>query len=135
MNLEEHKKIVGLFWQRFSDTDINGALSLLDDDVIWQAMGREGGLPMSGKMDKNAIGQLIANVRQLMPSGMRLTPASWTAEEDRVCVEMESYAEKTNGTVYNNFYLFFVRLKDEKIITIHEYMDTQHAYHVFIADQ
>jgi len=59
MSTEQNKQIVREFFERFSAGDIPGALDLLDDAVIWRAMGREGGLPMSGEMDKDGIGNLI----------------------------------------------------------------------------
>ena len=63
---------------------------------------------------------------------MRLTPTGWTVEGDRVALEMESYGEKTDGTVYNNFYHFLIRLSGDKITSLREYMDTRHVKQVFI---
>ncbi len=132
MNTEQNKQIVGKFFERFSAADVGGTLELLDDAIIWRAMGREGGLPMSGEMDKSAIGGLIENVKAAFPDGMRLTPTGWTAEGDRVALEMESYAVKRNGIVYNNFYHFLVILSNGKITSIREYLDTLHVKQVFI---
>lgn len=132
MSTEQNKQIVGKFFEKFSATDVAGALELLDDAVIWRAMGREGGLPMSGEMDKQTIGGLIENVKAAFPDGMRLTPTGWTAEGDRVALEMESYAVKSNGIVYNNFYHFLVILSNSKITSLREYLDTLHVKQVFI---
>ena len=132
MSTEQNKQIVEQFFERFSATNVAGALELLDDAVIWRAMGREGGLPMSGEMDKPAIGELIANVKAAFPDGMRLTPTGWTAEGDRIALEMESYAVKSNGIVYNNFYHFLVILSNGQITALREYLDTVHVKQVFI---
>ena len=132
MSTEQNRQIVEQFFERFSATDVAGALELLDDAVIWRAMGREGGLPMSGEMDKPAIGGLIENVKVAFPDGMRLTPTGWTAEGDRVALEMESYAVKSNGIVYNNFYHFLVILSNGQITSLREYLDTLHVKQVFI---
>ena len=135
MSVEQNKQIVRDFFERFSAGDIAGALGLLDDAVIWRVMGREGGLPMSGEMDKDGIGNLIGVVRDAFsPEGMKLTPTGWTAEGDRVALEMESYGEKANGTVYNNLYHFLIVLSDGKIESLREYMDTYHVKRVFIDD-
>ena len=104
MSTEQNKEIVRSFSERFSATDVEGALDLLDDTVVWQAMGREGSLPMSGEMDKEAVGHLIQMVKGLIPVGLKLTPLGWTAEVDRVAFEMESYDELTIGKVYNNLF-------------------------------
>ena len=134
MSIEENKKIVGDFFAQFSAADVPGALRLLDDAVVWRVMGREGGLPMSGEMDKDSIGALIHTVKEAIPGGMKLTPAGWTAEGDRVALEMESYGEKADGKVYNNHYHFLVTVSDGKITSLREYMDTYHVKLVFIDD-
>ena len=135
MMTEKNKQIVGQFFERFSAADVAGALDLVDAAVVWRAMGREGRLPMSGEMDRQAIGGLIENVKAAFPDGMKLTPTGWTAEGDRVAVEIESYAVKTNGTVYNNFYHFMVIVSDGRITAIREYLDTLHVKKVFIDDE
>lgn len=134
MSTEQNKQIVGEFFKRFSAGDVPGALGLLDDAVIWRVMGREGGLPMSGEMDKEGIGNLMGVVKDAFPEGMKLTPTGWTAEGDRVALEMESYGEKANGTIYNNLYHFSIVLSDGKIKSLREYMDTHHIKQVFIDD-
>lgn len=134
MSTEQNKQIVREFFERFSAGDVPDALGLLDDTVIWRVMGREGGLPMSGEMDKDGIGNLIGTVRDAFPEGMKFTPTGWTAEGDRVALEMESYGKKANGTVYNNLYHFMVALSDGKIASLREYMDTYHVKQVFIDD-
>ena len=135
MSSEHNKKTVGEFFERFSAADVIGALDLLADSVIWRAMGREGGLPMSGTMDKKDIGELIENVKAAFPAGMKLTPTGWTAEGERVALEMESYAVKTSGTVYNNLYHFLLTVSEGKITAIREYLDTLHVKQVFVDDQ
>ena len=135
MSTEQNKQIVREFFERFSAGDVPGALGLLDDAVIWRAMGREGGLPMSGEMNKDGIGNLIGVVRDTFPpEGMKLTPTGWTAEGDRVALEMESYGEMTNGKVYNNHYHFSIVVSDGKIASLREYMDTYHVKLLFIDD-
>ena len=74
MTTEKNKQIVGQFFERFSAADVAGALDLVDAAVVWRAMGREGGLPMSGEMDRQVIGGLIENVKAAFPEGMKLTP-------------------------------------------------------------
>ena len=132
---DANKKIVGEFFEKFSAGDTSGALELLDDAVVWRAMGRECGLPMSGERDKEAVGGLIEDVKASFPDGMKLTPTGWTTGSDRVALEMESYAVKANGTVYNNLYHFLVIVSNGKITVIREYLDTLHVKKVFIDDQ
>lgn len=132
MSTEQNKDIVRTFFERFSAADVPGALSHLDDGVVWRAMGVEGGLPMSGELDKEAIGGLIGGVKEAIPGGFKLDPSGWTAEGDRVALELECYGELTNGRVYNNMYHFLIIVSDGKIKTIREYMDTNHQRRVWV---
>ncbi len=132
MSIEENKAIVREFFARFSAADVEGALSLLDEGAVWRAMGVEGGLPMSGELDKESIGGLIAGVKEAIPAGLKLTPSDWTAEGDRVALELECYGELTNGRVYNNFYHFLVIVSGGKIKSVREYMDTNHQRRVWV---
>lgn len=132
MGTEQNKAIVGQFFERFSAADVPGALELLDDGAVWHVMGREGGLPLSGEMDKRGVGELIRSVKEAIPEGLQLTPTGWTAEGQRVAVEMDSYGALTNGKVYRNRYHFLAIVAEEKITQLKEYMDTYHAKLVFV---
>lgn len=134
MSTEQNKQTVREFFEHFCAANVSAALDLLDDNVIWRVMGKEGGLPMSGEMDKQAIGGLIDTVKLAIPGGMKLTPTGWTAEGDRVALEMESYGEMSNDKVYNNHYHFLVMLSGNKITALREYMDTYQVKQVFIDD-
>ena len=63
MSTEQNKQTVREFFEHFCTANVSATLDLLDDAVIWRVMGNEGGLPMSGEMDKEAI-----------PGSMKLTP-------------------------------------------------------------
>jgi uncharacterized protein len=51
-----------------------------------------------------------------------------TAEDDRVCVEMEVRAAVTGGGIYNNQFHWLIRVRDGLVIEAKEYMDTLHAF-------
>lgn len=132
MSVEYNKRIVSEFFEHFSASKVDAALELLTDSVVWQAMGRDGGLPMSGKMDKLGIAALIDVVKNAFPAGMKLTPTGYTAEGNRVALEMTSYGEMADGKVYNNLYHFLIIVTDEKISFLREYMDTYHVKEVLM---
>ncbi|WP_216825454.1 nuclear transport factor 2 family protein [Kiloniella sp. EL199] len=132
--MQENKQIIRAFLRRFSVGDVYGVLELLDEDVVWRVMGREGELPVSGEMDKDGIANLMETVATVFPNGMELTATGWTVEGDRVAVEVESYGQKDNGTIYNNLYHFLFGFADGQIVAIREYMDTLHVKTVFIDD-
>ncbi len=132
MKTEQNKQTILNFFEQFSRANVDKALAYLDDKVVWQAMGVHGELPMSGKMDKKEIGELIITVKSMMPKGLELKSIGWTAEDNRVAAEFISYGVLNNGKVYNNLYHFLFQFSNGKIIKIKEYMDTLHAKSIFI---
>lgn len=134
MTPEQNKDVVRSFFERFSAADAPGALELLDDSVVWRVMGQQGGPPVSGEMNKEGIRALIVGVKQAIPSGLKLTPTGWTAEGERIALEMESYGEMGSGDVYNNLYHFLVTVSGGKITALREYMDTDQVKRLFIVN-
>lgn len=132
MSREQNKQIVDQFLEKFSSSDVTGVNTLLHDAIIWKVMGREGGLPLSGEMDKGAIADLMNTVSNAFPLGMTLTPSAWTIDGNRVAVEVESYGKKADDTLYNNFYHFLFVIVNGQITSIREYMDTLHVKSIFI---
>lgn len=132
MNSQVHKEAVTTFFARFVDSDIEGLLSLLDEHVVWRMMGQQGGLPVSGEMDKDGIEALMLSVRDLVSGPLNMYPKGWTIEGARVAVEVESRATLKNGRAYNNLYHYLFIFSNGKIATIKEYADTDQVRRVFI---
>lgn len=129
---ERNKAIVAEFMEVFSAGDVDKILSYLSESATWWVAGTIDGI--SGTKNKTEFGEMLAGLSQLSTSGaIRLTPRAWTAEGDRVAVETESYAELTNGRIYNNHYHFVFEVRDGRIEQVKEYLDTEHTRAVFVA--
>ncbi|MDQ0382299.1 nuclear transport factor 2 family protein [Amycolatopsis thermophila] len=129
---ERNKEIVASFMEVFSTGDVEKILSLLSESATWWVAGTLEGI--SGTKNKKEFGEMLAGLSALTVSGaIRLTPLAWTAEGDRVAVETESYSELRNGRVYNNLYHFVFEVRDGRIQSIKEYLDTEHTRAVFLA--
>jgi len=128
---ERNKQIVTEFMEVFSGGDVETILSRLTDDATWWVAGTIPGI--SGTKDKAAFAEMVSGIAASTTSGaIRLTPLAFTAEGDRVAVETESYTELTNGRVYNNLYHFLFTVRDGKIASVKEYLDTEHTTAVFV---
>lgn len=132
MSTPLNKQLVTDFFTRFVDSDTEGLLSLLDDNVVWKMMGQQGGLPVSGDMDKEGIASLMQSVRDLVSGPLNMETKAWTIEGDRVAVEVESSAVLKNGRKYNNLYHYLIVVKNGKIETVKEYADTDQVRRVFL---
>jgi len=127
-----NKELVAEFMEVFSAGDVPKILSYLDESATWWVAGNLEGI--SGTKNKKEFGEMLAGLSGLTVSGaITLTPLAWTAEGERVAVETESYSELRNGRVYNNLYHFVFEVRDGKIRSIKEFLDTEHTRAVFLA--
>ena len=128
---EQTKATVADFMMVFSNGDVARILDYLTDDATWWVGGTIEGI--SGSKSKVEFGQMLGGLSQLAKTGaIRLTPLAWTVQGERAAVETESYAELHNGRVYNNLYHFVFTLRDGKISSVKEYLDTEHTRAIFV---
>ncbi len=126
--MADNKEVVLQFWDAFSNSRFDEALGLLAEDATWWIAGTT---DISGEYSKQQFGELMLGIAENAPNGIKVTPEALTAEGDRVSMEAESYGEISNGKVYNNFYHFMHTLRDGKLVSVKEYLDTQHVQDVF----
>ena len=130
-SVETNKATVKSFLAVFSTGNVAGILDGLEDDATWWVSGRLQGL--SGTYTKADLGPLLKGATALYTTGaLRITPLEMIAEGNRVAVEAESYAELTDGRVYNNLYHFVFEIRNGRIARVKEYMDTDHANATFL---
>jgi uncharacterized protein len=127
---QDNKAIVTKFFATFSKGDAVGVIDMMHDDGSWWVSGRIKG--MSGTYSKTELAGLLAGAWALYREGaLRITPTLMTAEADRVAVKAESFATMADGRIYANSYHFLVTLREGKVFSVREYMDTLHAKEIF----
>jgi ketosteroid isomerase-like protein len=101
--------------------------TLFSDDVCWIA-------PQSSPVGRTHEGKTA--VLELMGIGVGLYDMSHpmqiefdavAAQGEHVFVEMTLAATTGSGEPYRNHYVFVFRIREGKIVEIHEHLDTQHA--------
>jgi ketosteroid isomerase-like protein len=128
----QNKAIVAEFMEVFSKGNVDEILAMMDDSATWWVAGTMEGI--SGTKDKKGFGEMLGGISEGCVGGaIRLTPLAWTAEGERVAVETESYADVKNGRTYNNLYHFVFEVRDGKIQSVKEFLDTEHTAAVFLA--
>ena len=128
MSTESNKQVVRELFARFSSDDIDGVLEILHADLEWTIPGRKELNPAAGPYDRETIGQLFRTMSSQIEGGLAMEVLGMIAEGDRVAVEVESHGQLRNGRVYNNQYHFAMTLRDERIVEVKEYLDTQHVF-------
>ncbi len=133
MTPEQNKQVACEFFERFNASDIQGALALMTDDATWLIPGKRDRMRTAGGYSKERIARLFHAMLEQLKDGLRMTVKSAIAEGNRVAVEVESQGDLKNGRQYRQQYHFAIELRDGRICAVREYLDTQHAYDVWLA--
>jgi hypothetical protein len=133
MTPEQNKEIVREFFARFSASDIAGALALMSDDCTWLIPGKPERMRTAGSYSKARIARLFNAMVEGLERGLQMTLKSAIAEGERVAAEVESQGDLRNGRRYRQQYHFAIEFRDGQICAVREYLDTQHAYDVWLA--
>ena len=131
MSLEQNKRIASDFFARIDANDVPGALDLLADDATYWIAGDPAVTPSAGDHDKTAMSKLFHIMGKAFKDGLRMKVKGITAEGDRVAIEAESRGGLKNGRLYQQKYHILMTIRDGRIATVREYLDTQHVYDVW----
>ncbi|MFC2948043.1 nuclear transport factor 2 family protein [Virgibacillus sediminis] len=130
---EKNKQLVKEFMEVFSTGNIDRFLSYMSDSATWWVAGNIEGV--SGEKTMAEFREMNSGLATATKEGaISLKPLAWTAEGNRVAVETESYAEMTNGKIYNNLYHFLFEVENGKIQKVKEFLDTEHTRDVFLGE-
>ena len=127
MGIEENKRLVLGFFENLSAGNGEAVLGAMADSATWWIQGN---FPLSGTKSKQEFAAVVGELGSKIDGGLRVTPKGITAEGDRVAVEAESYAKMKNGKTYQTTYHFLLVVRDGKIQSVREYLDTIHANEV-----
>ncbi len=133
MSAERNKAATYEFFGRFTANDIQGVLDMMTGDATWWIPGKPDRSPSAGLYSKEKIARLFHSMIKQLKSGLTMTVKSCIAEGSKVAVEVESQGDLKNGRLYRQEYHMLMEFRDDKICSVREYLDTQHAYDVWIA--
>lgn len=124
MSLASNKALVSRFISLFSESRVDEAFALLSDDFYWYTWGS---LPFSGRNDKATVRAAADGLRDAFAIKPAWVVDRMIAEGDEVAVQCHSDGQTRGGFHYRNNYHLAVTVRDELIVEILEYMDTQHC--------
>jgi uncharacterized protein len=132
MSTEHNKALAHEFFAHLSAGNTTGAIDMLADDATWTVVGKPDQFSSAGVYSKERLARLFQFMYKQLKDGLAMTVKGAIAEGDKVSVEAESYGELTNGRIYNQTYHVLMEFRDGKIQAAREYIDTQHAYAVWL---
>lgn len=128
--IEKNKELVQEFFNLLS----SGSNKYLDfynnESVIWTA----GENAIGGSRSKSEVVGFAKSVLDSFPEGITFSVVNLVAENDYVAAEVEGSAMHVSGKPYNNKYHFLLKIKDNEILELKEYMDTQLAAKVLLGE-
>jgi ketosteroid isomerase-like protein len=133
MSTAENKAVALRFFDRFTASDIEGALATMTEDATWRIPGKKERSPFAGLYSRDKIGRLFKQMVDALESGLNMSVVSCMAEGDRVALEVVSAGNLKNGRQYRQEYHMLLTFRDGKIMSVREYLDTQHANDVWSA--
>jgi uncharacterized protein len=129
---DDNKRSAKELFARFSASDIPGVLALMRDDVTWRVPGKPELSPVAGIYNKERLKRLFERMLAQLEGGLDMTVLSILAEGNDVAVEVESQGDLRNGREYRQQYHFLITFRDGRIASVREYLDTQHAFDVWM---
>ena len=124
MSLESNKQIVRDYFQAFNGGDLAKAMSLTSDDYTWTITGTTA---VSGTYQgRAAIDALMEQIAESIDfeQEVSLKIEELIAEGDKVVARVAGRTTTKSGTPYNNTYCHVFTVRDGKIQSDIEYLDT-----------
>ena len=128
--IENNKELVQKFFNLLSTGSQKYLDFYTDESVIWTA----GENAIGGSRSKTEVVGFAKSVLDSFPKGITFNVVNLVAEHDYVAAEVEGKAMHVSGKPYNNKYHFLIKIKDNKILELKEYMDTQLAAKVLLGE-
>ena len=128
--IEKNKELVQEFFNLLSSGSNKYLDFYNDESVIWTA----GENAIGGSRSKSEVVGFAKSVLDSFPEGITFNVVNLVAENDYVAAEVEGSAMHVSGKPYNNKYHFLLKIKDDEILELREYMDTQLAAKVLLGE-
>ena len=123
MGIAENKQVVLDFYEAGARGDMDACFALLADEIRWTNIGST---RFSGTyIGKQAIADdLLGPLFSRLKAGISSQVERLTAEGDIVVAQTSGTAETVDGRPYNNTYCQVIQIREGRIATVTEYMDT-----------
>ena len=128
--IEKNKELVQEFFNLLSSGSDKYLDFYNDESVIWTA----GENAIGGSRSKSEVVGFAKSILDSFPEGIIFNVMNLVAENDYVAAEVEGLAMHVSGKPYNNKYHFLLKIKNNEILELKEYMDTQLAAKVLLGE-
>ena len=135
MNEQENTKLAQRTYELFKSGDIETLLNMYSDDIVWQLPDMEN-VPFGGKRTgRENVGEFFSLVNDSQEV-LQFEPREFIAQGDKVGI-LGNYAwrVRSTGREFSSDFAHVITVKDGKITSFHEYMDSAAASKAHTAAQ
>jgi uncharacterized protein len=125
---DRNEQIVRRFFETLSSGDLEKLRLLLHEQATWAVMAT--GIPGAGekKGRTEIIDVFLGPVRGMfVPGDPKVLIQHLILQGPYAAVEAKGVGRFKNGKEYNNRYAFMIEIKDDKIFSLREYMDSYYV--------
>jgi ketosteroid isomerase-like protein len=120
---ERNRATITSIFQAMSRGETRPFGEAMADDFTWRMTGTTA---WSGTYNGRAeVARMLSTLRQQWATRYKSTPMRILADEDHVVVEAHGDVVTKAGRRYNNTYCFVIRMRDDKMVDLTEYLDTE----------
>ena len=128
--IEKHnEQIVRRFFDTLSSGDLEKLRMMLHEQATWSVMavGIQGAGEKKGR--KAIIDEFLKPAREGLfePKDPKVVIQTLVLQGPLAAIEAKGLGKMKNGKDYNNCYAFVIEIKDDKIFSLHEYMDSYYV--------
>jgi ketosteroid isomerase-like protein len=128
MSTADNRELAKRFVDSLGDLTGESLAPLLTETSTFELMVRSRGIPLAAKMTGSEFLELMHAMTSVLPKGIRHVPRGEPiAEGDYVSIETDCRADLPGGRIYNNAFVFILRMHDGRIDEVREYCDLLHA--------
>jgi ketosteroid isomerase-like protein len=127
---DANKAAVLAWFAALSDARYDDAWALMDPAAEYWVLRQRVSIPMADFADL-----YVGHMKKTFVDGLRFTPSTLTAEDDRVAALSDSDGELLSGGRYDNKYHFLFQLSAGRITRVWEYGDTYQSWKAFAQNE
>jgi ketosteroid isomerase-like protein len=121
----DNRELVLAFLEAFGTFEPDKFVHFMTDDPTWRVFQSE-------RRGRQAIAELAAIAAGLYPTGAAREIQAVVSEGDRVVVQSILRAVTNKGENYENYYVLIFELRDGRIDTVWEYLNSAYAQSKFL---
>jgi len=129
-DLEKHnEEIVRHFFETLSSGDLERLRMLLHEQATWTVMFTNIQGAREKKGPKAIIDEFLKPVREGLfePGDPKVVIQNLILQGPRAAVEAKGLGRLKNGKDYSNHYAFMIEIKNDKVFSLREYMDSYYV--------